>query len=723
MNTLRFLLRAAALLALGAALTLDLTPDLTAGPTAGLQEPAEDESAPRFPSGVEVVTVDVVVLDRDGNPIEGLTADDFTVRDEGRVRSIASFEAVALPESEPGPPPLRTRVSTNVEPPPRPERTFVIVFDNVHMSEDRAIAARKAVEEFLTTGLREGDRITLVPTSGGAWWSTRIPDGREDVTAALQRLEGLRPRNFSRDRISDYEAMMLYLHRDQQVGAQVARRYYESGLIVEPGGVEARAELDLGQNHPLIRAKSAEVYHAALSRQQATLRALERIVESLAPVKGRKSVLLVSEGFIQEPNRPEFRDVVRAARRANAVVYFLDARGLAGIPATADAEVKDPTDLRDLGPQLDEGVREAQGAVSVAVETGGFAIKNSNDLAKGMRRIDRESRNYYLIGFPIADVKRDGKFHDLEVKVDRPGVKVLARKGYYAPSDEPEKPRDPEALDPVVRAAIDSPFERDSIPLRIGSYVLAPAGDEVTVLFAADVDPRGLRFEQKDGRHEAKLSTYLLVASRDTGENFHQEREVELSLPPAVLAQVRETWIPAVRDFKLKPGTYQARLLVREVATNRVGTVRHTFEVPPPDALRVSTPILTDVLQPGEGDTPPRPIPLARRSFAPGRTLYYVFEVFGAGSPAESAAGAPRVFTGYRVESVDGRVIGTQAESALPPGPNGELQQMYALNLAGVPPGDYLIVLHVRDEAAGQTLEVYDPFQIGMGPSAGAASR
>jgi len=68
-------------------------------------------------------------------------------------------------------------------------------------------------------------------------------------------------------------------------------------------------------------------------------------------------------------------------------------------------------------------------------------------------------------------------------------------------------------------------------------------------------------------------------------------------------------------------------------------------------------------------------------------------------------------------------VIGTQAESALPPGPNGELQQMYALNLAGVPPGDYLIVLQVRDEAAGQTLEVYDPFQIGRAPGAGGASR
>jgi VWFA-related protein len=668
--------------------------------------------APEFPAGVDVVTVDVVVLDSAGNPIEGLTSDDFMVADEKKLRRITSFEAVTLPESAPGPPPLRSRVSTNVVPDAqvRPERTFVIVYDDAHLAPDRSLVAKKSVEEFMSTGLSDGDRVVLVPTSGGAWWTGVIPEGREDIVAALDRLEGQRPRNHTVDRISDFEAMRLYVHRDPQVGAEVVRRYYQYRLIPEiPGGGEREEAglTDIGEGHPLIRIKAAEVYQAALARQQATYSALERVAESLAGVKGRKSILLVSEGFIQEPTRPEFRQAIEAARRANAVVYFLDARGLTDLIPTADAQIADATDLRDLGPQIDLAKMDSLGAVSLAVETGGFAIRNSNDLSAGLSRIDEQSRAYYLIGFPIADVKHDGKFRKLEVKVNRPGVTVVARKGYYAPSDEPEEPLPEDALDPRVRTAIDSPFEADSIPLRLASYVLGTDGEETTVLFTADVDPRGVAFEKARDRYQSRLSTVLLVSSRDSGESWHREKQVDLSLPPAFYQQIQDRWLPLVRDFKFAPGTYQARFYVRDEGGQRVGTVRHEFEVPAPGAFRVSTPILTDVLQQGEGAAP-RPIPLARRHFPAGSTLYYVFEVFG----AQTGADGPRVMTGYRVESIGGDVIGTQAPVPLPPGPGGSLSQMYALNTTGLAPGDYLIVLEINDQVAGRTLEVLDPFQV-----------
>jgi VWFA-related protein len=683
--------------------------------------PAAQEPAPEFPAGVDVVTVDVVVLDSAGKPVEGLSEDDFVVSDEGRIRGITSFEAVTLPESPPGPPPLRSRVSTNLVPAARvrPERTFAIVFDDVHLAPGRSQIAKRAVEKFMRTGLSPGDRVVLVPTSGGAWWTAVIPDGREDIVAALDRLQGMRQRDNSVERISDWEAMQLYIHRDQQVGAQVIRRYYEYRIIPElPGGAERQAGglTDIGEGHPLIRAKAAEVYQTALARMQATFRALERVADSLAGVKGRKSIVLVSEGFIQEPERPEFREAVEAARRANAVIYFLDAKGLTGIIPTADAQIADPTDERDLGAQVDLAKMDSLGAVSLAVETGGFAIRNNNDLNVGLSRIDRQSRAYYLIGFPITGVKRDGEFHKLEVKVARPGMKVVARKGYYAPSDEPPKPQPPDTLDPKVRTAIDSPFDRDSIPLRIASYALGSEGEETKVIFTVDVDPRHIDFEHTGERYEGKLMTVLLVSSRDTGESWHREKEVELSLPPPFYQQVQERWMPLLRDLELKPGTYQALFYVRDDRGQRVGTVRHEFEVPAPQSLHVSTPILTDVLQQGQG-TAPRPIPLARRSFPIGSTLYYIFQVFG----AETGSQGPQVATGYHVESIGGDVIGTQARVPLSPGPGGELSQMYALNTQGMAPGDYIIVLQVDDQVSGQTLEVFDPFTV-VGSAAAVAS-
>ncbi len=683
------------------------------GPATASAPPAPQEvPAPEFPAAVDVVTVDVVVLDRDGNPIEGLSPDDFTVRDKGRIRPITRFEAVTLTESAQAPPPMRARVSTNTVPDPRPERTFVIVFDNVHMSEARALVAKDAVTEFMTTNLADGDRVVLIPTSGGAWWSARLPEGRQDIVAALARLEGERPRILGPDRISDYEAMRLYVHRDNMVGSEVIRRFYENRVILEPPGFSTLASsenLDLGEGHPLIRIKSAEVYQAARTRKQATFSVLERVSNALANEKGRKSILLVSEGFIQEEEFPEFEDVVRAARQANAVIYFIDARGLTGLPLTADAEYADPTDLRDLGNQIQDRTRESLGAVSVAVDTGGFAIKNSNDLARAMGRIDRESRAYYLIGFGITDVKRDGKFHKLDVEVEVPGATVMARKGYYAPSDEPPEPLPEDTLDPGIRAAIDSPFEADSIPLRMSSYVLGSDAEETTVLLVADVDPAALEFETNGDRHEDVLSTFLLVSSRDSGETWHKERDVELSLPEPLYQQIRNRWLPLMRDFEFAPGTYQARLFVRDRRGRRVGTVRHEFEVPPPGEFRVSTPILTDVLQPATEGGGPRPIPLARRDFPAGSTLYLGFEVFGAQA---GPGGAPQVLTGYRVESLAGEVIGRQAPAEMPAGPGGALSQMYSLNLTGLAPGDYLLILEVNDQVAGRTLEVPEIFGV-----------
>jgi hypothetical protein len=139
--------------------------------------------------------------------------------------------------------------------------------------------------------------------------------------------------------------------------------------------------------------------------------------------------------------------------------------------------------------------------------------------------------------------------------------------------------------------------------------------------------------------------------------------------------------------------------------------VYHEFEVPEPGELRVSTPILTDVLQPSAGGeaAPPRPVPLARDTFAPGRTVYYAFQIHGAqAGPGQ----APRVLTGYRIETIDGTVVATRPPTALSPGTNGELSQMFALDLTRVAPGDYVFVLNVRDYVAGKRLELYDPFRV-----------
>ncbi len=692
--------------------------------TGQAQLPAPSE-APTFPSQLDLVTVDVIVTDKSGNPVQGLTAADFVLSEEGKPQTISSFEAVVLPEFEAAASPMRSRVSTNT-PLPRPQqrRTFVLVFDDVHMAPERIVVARRAVGDFVRGALRPGDQVTLVPTSGGAWWTAEIPEGAADLTAAMGRLQGLRQVNASAtDHISDWEAVQLYVRRDKEVMSQVARRYYEHRIILEPPGGADRADLQVNPGLPLIQAKSTEVYQAALERKRVTLGILRRVAESLVSVKGRKSVILVSEGFVHEPQLTEFRAVVRAGRQSNAAIYFLDARGISAGPVAFDAEVAEFTDPRDLNTMLNEDLVAAQGADSIAIDTGGFSLKNSNDLGAGLRRIANESRSYYLLGYLPTSASRDGKFHKIEVKVGRPDVQVRARRGYYAPKEGEVTQPKRDSLSPVVRQALDSPYLGAGIPLRMTSYVLgaAAAPGKTAVLVVAEADPAALGFEERGGRFNGALESYVLVSARDSGENMSREKLIELSLPPEIKKQLERSWLPLVRDFELAPGVYQARVLLRDRQGGRVGTVRHEFSVPALGSFHTSTSILTDTLQPvpeWSRGNPPRPVPVAHRSFETGRSLYYLFEVYGA---RRDAAGETRVSAGYQVTNSQGTVIATQPAQPLAPGPRGELAQMFSVSLQGVTPGEYAIGLLVQDEVAGQRLEVLDPFTV-TGPVPGATS-
>lgn len=685
---------------------------LGAAPQASQQTPP---TAPTFPSGVEVVTVDAVVLDKRGTPIVGLTRDDFKVSEEGRPQTITSFEAVVLPESEAAPPPTRSRVSTNVEAAPRPERSFVLIFDNAHMGPINANKAREALAGFLHS-LRDGDQITVVPTAGGAWWSARMPEGYEDLRLFLDRLKGQRLPDNSASRLSDFEAMQIYFDRDPNIQAQVARRFYENGVIADLS--VNNTDLNVNPGQLLIRARATEVYQNSLNRNQATLKVLERAVASLTATKGRKSVIMVSEGFVRDPTMREFEAVTRAARQADAAIYFVDARGLFGAPDFASAEAGREMDERDILSNLVNTTQDTQGSLSLALDTGGYAIRNTNDLERGLRGISDRSRAYYLIGYIPANTRRDGKFRSIDLTVtSRPDAKVEARRGYYAPSDAPQKKREPEALEPPVRQALDSPYGRDSIPMRMTSYVFGERAGKAAVLLAADADPKAIGFDKQADRFNGVLESFAVIASRDSGENFSQERKMELSLPSAVRDQVAKSWLPILREFELPPGVYQARMLVRDPGSGRIGTVRHEFEVPDPGKLRTSTPILTDTLQPGAGGAPARPVPLARRTFDANARVVCYFEVYGAVRDGQS--GAPKVIAGGSVRRADGSTLANLDATPMAPAPDGSLSRRIDLPLQGAAPGEYAFVLSITDGVSRQTLEVEEPFSIG---AAGAAS-
>ena len=175
---------------------------------AGLLAP-QTPSVPTFPAAVALVTVDAVVLDEKGQPVAGLTRDDFVVTEDGRPQEIVGFEAFG---AEAGTATDSTAAPAPPDAPgeaPRGARAFGIVLDDLRLSPSTAEAARRAATAFLERSLTDGDEVTLGTTSGTAWWSARLPEGREDLLAVLAQVKGRYVEATSLDRMSDYEAYWI----------------------------------------------------------------------------------------------------------------------------------------------------------------------------------------------------------------------------------------------------------------------------------------------------------------------------------------------------------------------------------------------------------------------------------------------------------------------------------------------------------------------------------
>jgi VWFA-related protein len=684
-------------------------PESPAPSPAPAASPAAVEG-PSFPAQVEQVTVDVVVTDKKGTPITGLGRQDFVLSEDGDAQTIASFEAIQLPAAAPSAaPPEHPRISTNMEPELHNGRTFVILFDDIHLTPFQARRAKVAVQEFLTSGVREGDRVTLVASGGGAWWSTRMQAGRDELVTLLKRLEGRHIPDHSPERMTDYEAMRIHIYRDPQVMERVARRF-------ETYGVSNNSNRDTGgaDPNPLMSARAMEVYYQATARNRITLDVMERVLLSLAGTRGRKSLILVSEGFIYDPNMDEFKKVVQASRRSNAAIYFLDTRGLEGMPEALTAEFGPMIDERDIGAAFSETIEASEGSESLASDSGGFAVRNTNDLSKGIRRIADESQAYYLLGYSPTNTQRDGRFRKIQVKVPAgKGYQVRARKGYYAPLEGKNAlQRKPEGTDPDIQSALDSPFDVAEIPIRMTAYVFDETIlGKANVVIVADAEVRDFAFHEEGGRFLDSLEFLLVAAHRETGEFFRYDQKVEMKLLPATRQKL--DWYTISREFELAPGGYQAKIVVRDKNSGRIGTLVHEFEVPALGPFRVSTPVLSDTMQPlppGEKTGTPQPTLLARRAFAPGAMLLAQFEVYGAAK--EKGSGMPRVTAGYEIRRTDGTVVTHVDPTPIQPTSLGRLMRLVGTRLDDSPPGDYEMVLSLKDEIAGKTIELKEPFSV-----------
>jgi VWFA-related protein len=687
------------------------------------QEPPEPEPPPpevlTFPSEVEVILVDAVVTDAQDQPVKGLSADDFSIQEDGVTQTLTRFEAIDLPEgptagaSPPAPAPT-PRLSTNDDGPTDPsQRSFVVVMDDLNLGLDGTVAAHQAARQFLEAGTRPGDLVNLIAPGAGLSWAARVPEGSARLIAALGSVKG--QRSVASEEMTEWEALRITQTSDPMTfetvrlrldGANRLPRIPQLLPIMTLEEKEAYDEQNRQLQRPIVEAESRRLLDASRDRKRRLFDAVSAALDGLSSVSGRKSVLLFSEGFTHERDEKAFRDLVTASRRRNAPIYFVDVRRLT---AGFAADSRQQGGLSMATRPID--LEESTGAAVAAEETGGFSLRNPNNLEEGVSRISREASSYYLLGYSSTNPDADGEYRRLEVEVRRPGLNVRARKGYYAPSAEtPERrPGKQPGEDPELKVALASPAPLGQIPLRLGVFTLEPVEkDRVRVVLAGEVGLGPLGFEA-DGDQS-------LVATMDVGiELNHVDPAGHWLLPwrewkvrVGAQEQGANVWAPLEVGFDLPAGACQAKLVVRDRGSRAIGRVLHTFDVPDPGSWRVSTPILSDM--PGQ-DRSSRPRMLVSRSYASGTPLYCYFEVYNGAS-----GGAPPASFEYTV--VDGRGKSRKSQRPTPVAldAGGTPRRLETIAQDGLTPGEYELRLTVRDELAGRAEELREAFTVRRPP-------
>jgi len=618
---------------------------------------------PVFGIGVDLVRLDVVVLDKDGRPVTGLSREDFVVEEGGHRQTVESFEPVVVRGGRPASldePPRLTGARLRA---PSEGRCLLLFVDDIHIAQPTMERVRAALRHFLETDVREGDWVTVVAPEQQLWWTARNAWEYRQLAGVVGRLVG----QGRGDSAGDWATLHAVEYGKEGIGGMSA--------ALGPGGSSA-TEGGPGRfavvGDPNAPVQQEQVIAQVRRRTEISLGGLQQALESLVRLRGQKALVLVSEGFLLLPKMAGYREAIDVARRANVAIHFVDPRGV-----QAD---RSGTDLAlTLG--------DVEGITAV---TGG-TVFSGNDAEAGLRRVAERSDAYYLLGYQ-PDRPGTGE-RQVKVTVSREGIEVRARSRYYVP-EPPKMSKDaaPSAGLVAMRSLADS----TDLAVRTATlYFEHNRKGEVATMLATEVLP----LPGKKGERLFKLVSE--ARARDGGPPVRDQFEGSTEVVPGVPVILARQW-------HLTPGVWQARLLVEDTTTGRIGTVLHTFEVPDPKGFRMSTPILTAELEDPDGQRKPK-VALAR-TFRTGTILYCQYNAYGA-SVDSKHDWVPHAFGSWTLRRGD-EVVREAPPTLIQPGGDGRLTRTLGVSLQGAPPGEYSLTLTVKDEKTGETLARTEPFTV-----------
>jgi VWFA-related protein len=648
---------------------------------------------PTFKTGINFVRVDVIITDKNGNTLGDLQPADFEVTEDGKPQKIETFKLVKLDGGtaaalkEP-PKEIRSDYDEESEAAKEDVRLFAIFLDDYHVRRGASMAVREPIAKFIDTQLGPTDMVGIMyPLESLA--SIRMTRNHDAIVKAIQQFTGRKfeytPKNQFEEQYANYPAETV-----EQVRNQVSMTAIR-GLITHLGSLkEGRKALIL----------VSEGFSGMLPPQ------LRNPIATM-PGYGNPNAGNPMAG-VGDPNEDraawlsgldldsDLRQIYDTANKNNVAIYAVDPRGLAVNEFDIEQNVSSQLDRQYLNSTMDS-------LRVLSDQTDGRAIVNRNDLATAMKQIVRDTSAYYLIGYNSSQTPTDGKFHEIKVRVKRPGAQVRARKGYWALTPEETaratakpKPGPPKAVSDAL-ASVSRPSRTQVIRTWIGTSRGENGKTKVTFVWEPANRTAG------DAQRDQPARVSLMAVGADGAPYFRgkiPEGVVASAAAPTsgtsggngVAAGAPRAGSRAV--FEVPPGKMELRVSVEGTSSQVLDTEMREVTVPDltAPATTLGTPAVYRArtvreLQQLKAD--PDAPPAATREFSRSDKLFVRV-------PAYAPGGTTPQLTAHVLNRAGDPI--NELPVTPPASPGGEPQ--IDLALSAFPPGEYILEIKPAGDGA-----------------------
>ncbi len=622
----------------------------------------------------DIVLTNVVVRDKKtGEVVKGLKQTDFTILENGKPQTIASFDyqnvdqAAVLRENSTvtGKATIADLLNRDFAASPaalRDHRLLVMFFDLSSMQPEDIDRAVEAAQDYVNKKMQPADLVALVSMATGLSMDQDFTSDKAALLKGLEKYNGTEGTGFANGN--------------------------EGG---NSGGTSDDASS--------FTADDSEYNSLNTDRE---LYAIRTIAKSLERVDQRKSMLYFSGGLTRQgvENQASMRAATNEAVKANMAIYSVDSRGLEAMPPVGNAS---KGSLRGtaaysggaMQSQLDANFGSQETLATLSSDTGGKAFFDSNDFAPAFQQVQHDTEAYYILGFHSSNTARDGSYRHLTVKLNRNDVKMDYRPGYYAPADfQHQKTEDREV-------ALTEQLQSD-----------LPATDVAVYLQALYFRLEGDKF-------------FIPVSLIVPGSQIHGNVRDNVKLTLDAAQQVQRKNIQYSTGFTLAPGKYHLKFVVRENQTGAMGSFETDLQVPDlkKSPLKLSSIVLSSQRVPNTAKKTVSPlvrdgvewIPNVPHVFRQDQHLYFLYEVYdpakqkGTPEPASSPGlsrrdrGPVRVLTSIEFLSGGVKVYETPLVEAkainIPE--RGAVAFQFDVPLTQLKPGRYVCQVNVIDDAGG----------------------